>query len=376
MHGGQIAVDEATFVELTEDRHDATGTVHVFHVHVRLGWRHLRKHRNAARQPVDVFHGEIEFSFMSCGEDVQHGVGGPAHGDVEGHGVLESAKAGDLARQHAHAVLLVIALGEIDDQVAGFDEQAFAVRMRGERRTVTGQRETKGFGQAVHGIGGEHAGTRTAGRTGGALDDRDILVRNPVIGGGHHGIDQIDCLRNASENDLSRFHRATGYEDRGDVETERGHKHAGGDLVAVRNAHHGIGAMGIHHILDRIGDDLARGQRIEHAVMAHGDAVINRNGVEFLGDTAGLLDLPRHQLAEILQVDVAGNELREGIDDGDDRLAEILVLHASGAPQAAGTGHVAAMGCRTGTICGHGLHQSLVHIGIAPRFRWNQVNAW
>ena len=88
--------------------------------------------------------------------------------------------------------------------------------------------------------------------------------------------------------------------------------------------------------------------------MAHGDAVIHRDGVEFLGDAAGLLDLARDQLAEILQMDVARHELGEGIGDRDDRLAEIGIGHSGGAPQAAGAGHVAAVGGCAGTIDGHG----------------------
>ena len=100
----------------------------------------------------------------------------------------------------------------------------------------------------------------------------------------------------------------------------------------------------VDHVFDRVGDDLARRQRIEHAVMAHGDAVVDGDGVEFLGDAAGSLDLARDQLAEILQVHVAGHELRERIHHRDDRLAEIAVLHAGGAPEPAGAGHVAAMG--------------------------------
>ena len=63
--------------------------------------------------------------------------------------------------------------------------------------------------------------------------------------------------------------------------------------------------------------------------------------------TAGRLDFTGNQLAEILEVDVAGHELREGIDDSDDRLAEIAVLHAGGAPKAARARHVAAVGCRS-----------------------------
>jgi hypothetical protein len=41
---------------------------------------------------------------------------------------------------------------------------------------------------------------------------------------------------------------------------------------------------------------------------------------------------------------VAWHELREGIGDGDDGLAEILILHACGAPKSAGSCHIAAMG--------------------------------
>jgi hypothetical protein len=153
---------------------------------------------------------------------------------------------------------------------------------------------------------------------------------------------------------LAGFHRAAGDEDGRDVDAHRGHQHARRDLVAVGDAHHGVGAVGVDHVLDRIGDQVARGQRIEHAVVAHGDAVVDGDGVEFLGDAAGGFDFTRHQLPEVLEVHVAGNELGEGIDDGDDRFAEIAVLHSGGAPQGAGAGHVAAVGRGAGTICGHG----------------------
>ena len=77
--------------------------------------------------------------------------------------------------------------------------------------------------------------------------------------------------------------------------------------------------------------------------MAHGDAVINRNGIELLGHAARALDLPRDQLAQVLQMDVAGNKLSEGVGDGDDGLAEVAVLHPGGAPKAARSGHIASM---------------------------------
>ncbi len=47
--------------------------------------------------------------------------------------------------------------------------------------------------------------------------------------------------------------------------------------------------------------------------MAHRDPVIDRDGVELLGDAARRLDLARDQLAQVLEVDVARHELGEGV---------------------------------------------------------------
>jgi hypothetical protein len=40
--------------------------------------------------------------------------------------------------------------------------------------------------------------------------------------------------------------------------------------------------------------------------VAHGDAIIDGDGIELLGDTARLLDFGRDQLPDILEVHVAG----------------------------------------------------------------------
>ena len=167
-------------------------------------------------------------------------------------------------------------------------------------RAVAGQRQPERLGQAVHRIGGEHARARAAGRAGRTFDHSDVGVGNLLVGRGDHRVDQIDRAHAAGKLDLARLHRAAGDEDGGDVEAERRHQHAGRDLVAVRDADQRVGAMGVGHVFDAIGDDLARGQRIEHAVVAHGDAVVDGDGVELLGDAASRLDLARHELAEVL----------------------------------------------------------------------------
>ena len=93
--------------------------------------------------------------------------------------------------------------------------------------------------------------------------------------------------------------------------------------------------MRVDGILDGVGDDVAAWQRVEHAGMAHGDAVVNGDGVELAGDAAGLLHGFGHQAADLVQVDVAGDEFIEGVGDGHDRLAEVLAVNASGAVQSA-----------------------------------------
>jgi len=82
----------------------------------------------------------------------------------------------------------------------------------------------------------------------------------------------------------------------------------------------------------------------------HRDPVIDRDRVEFLGDSARRFDLARDHLAKVLQVDVTGHELGETVDHRDDRLAEIAVLHPRRAPEPARARHVAAVGGGARTI--------------------------
>ena len=170
----------------------------------------------------------------------------------------------------------------------------------------------------------------------------DRFVGGGIVGGNDHGVDQIQAV--AGQFGFAGFHRPAGDEHHRDVQAQGGHEHAGGDFVAVGDAHNGVGAVGIDHVFNGVGDHFAARQRIEHAVVAHGDAVVHCNGVEFFGDTASALDFAGDQLAHVLQMHVAGHELGEGVGDGNNWLFEVFILHPGGAPQGASAGHVAAVG--------------------------------
>ena len=358
VHGGHIGVQLARTVQLAQDAVDAACAVHVFDVVLVGVGRHLAQLGHIARDAVNVGHGEVDLGFLRNGQDVQDGVGGAAHGDVQRHGVLKGLEAHG-ARQHGGVFFFVVALAQLHRQAASALEELLAVGVRGHHGTVAGQRQAQGFGQAVHRVGGEHARAGTAGGAGRTLDLGHVGIAHLVVGGHHHGVDQVElfefdflCLW-VGQLDLASLHGATRDEHHGDVQPHGSHQHAGGDLVAVGDAHHGIGAVRVDHVFHRVGNDVAAGQRVQHAVVAHRNAIVHGDGVELFGHTARRLDLTRHQLAQVLEVHVAWHKLRERVDHRNDRLAEVVVLHAGGTPQRAGTSHVATSGRGFGAVNGH-----------------------
>ncbi len=107
-----------------------------------------------------------------------------------------------------------------------------------------------------------------------------------------------------------------------------------GVILSQLEMHTSVRAVRVDHVLHGVRNDVAGGQRVEHPVVAHGDTVVHGNRVEFLGHAAGFLDRGGHQVAHVLEVDVPGDELGEGVGDRDDRLTEVLAPHAGGPPQA------------------------------------------
>ena len=322
-------------------------------MHVGDRGRDLAQVRHPARQPVDILHGEFHAALLRRRQQVQHGVGGAAHSDVERHRVLERDQACDAARQGGGVVLLVVPPRQVDDRPPRLDEQLAAVGVGRDHGAVAGQREAQRLGEAIHRIGSEHPRARATGRAGGAFHHRGVGLRNRGIGGDHHGGDQVHGAGGGAVHDLAGLHRAAGDEHGRNVEAHRRHQHPRRDLVAVGDADQCVGAMRVDHVFHGVGDQLARRQAVQHAVMAHRDSVIDRNGVELLGHTTGLGDLPRDELAEVLQMHMARHELSEGVGNGDDRLAEIAVRHPGGAPERTRARHGAAVRGGAGAISGH-----------------------
>src|SRR5581483_9202574 len=125
----------------------------------------------------------------------------------------------------------------------------------------------------------------------------------------------------------------------GDVQPHCGDQHPGRDLVAVRDADHRVGAVRVHHVLDRVGDEFPAGQGVQHAAVPHRDAVVHRDRVEFARYRTGRAHRVGDHLADFAQVDVPGDEFGEAVGHGDDRLADVLAGYTGGAQQGTRTRH-------------------------------------
>ena len=86
------------------------------------------------------------------------------------------------------------------------------------------------------------------------------------------------------------------------------------------------------HVFDGVGNNIAGGQRIEHAVVAHGDTIVHGNSIEFAADTASFGDFFTDQLAHVFQVYVPWNKLGEGVGDSNDGFMKVIIFHTGGAP--------------------------------------------
>ena len=134
----------------------------------------------------------------------------------------------------------------------------------------------------------------------------------------------------------ARSHRPPADKNSGDVHPHGAHQHARDDLVAVWDANHPIETMRPDHGFDAIGNEFARGQRILHPAVTHGDAVINADGVKDERHAARLADQTLHQHANFIQMGVAGDAISVAVADGDERLVEVLFrFNGAGGPKQA-----------------------------------------
>ena len=337
-------VEQTTPGQFAQDVQYASRAVHILYVVLLRVGRHLAEAGHAARQHVDVVHPKIHLSLVGNGQQMEHRVGGASHGDIQRHGIEESLAGGNVARQHAVISLFIVFIGVAHDECRSVPEEAAAVDVGGQHGAVAGKGQSDGLVEAVHGIGGKHARTTAASRAGMLLDGRHLGIAYRRVGRLHHGVNQVQML----PVPFTGLHRAAAHEHRGDVQAHGGHQHARSNLVAVADADHGVRLVCIDHILHAVGNEVARRQGIEHAVVPHGYAVVNGYRIEFGGKAAQTFYFGLHHLAHLMQMGMTRNKLGKRVDNGNDGLPHLLALHSVGHPECSGSGHTASL-CADGT---------------------------
>ena len=114
-----LAIQQPGSVQLAQNAQHAAGAMHIFHMVFLRARRHLTQLRHFAGELIDIAHGEVDISFLRRRQQVQNGIGGAAHGDIQRHSVLKGRLAGDIARQRGSVILLVIAFGQLHDTFPG-----------------------------------------------------------------------------------------------------------------------------------------------------------------------------------------------------------------------------------------------------------------
>jgi hypothetical protein len=294
--------------------------------------------------------------FVGDAEQMQDRVRRAAHRDVQGHRVLEGFEGRDAAWQDAVVSIDVVSTRHLDDALPRALEEFPALSVRRDDGPVTRKREPERFVETIHAIRGEHARARATGRARRALHFEQFGIADLFVACCDHRVDQVELSTGAVMGAcaLSGFHGSTGYEDRRDIQAHRRQQHPRRDLVAIRDTDQRVGHMGLDHVLDTVCDQISRWERIEHAVVAHRDAVVDGDRVELDAPAPRVVHDFLDTLADIVEMDVARNELGETVGDCDDRLREIGVGHAGRAPESAGARHVAAKGRRAASISLHG----------------------
>ena len=235
---------------------------------------------------------------------------------------------------------------------AGLEEQLAARGVRGQRRAVAGQRQPERLGEAVHRVGGEHAGARPAGRAGGALDLGEPGVVRPA----DDADAEIAVIRSvgacATPSTTTALPASIGPPETktvGMLSRMAALSMPGVILSQFEMQTSASAACPLTMYSTASAITSRRGQRVEHPAVPHRDAVVDGDRVELPRHPAGLAGSAGDEIAHVLEVHVTGHELGVGVRDRDDGLAEVVVAHAGGAPEGAGSGGVAAVGGDAGT---------------------------
>ncbi len=334
-HRETISVQKAGIEQLAHDDRNTADAIDVTHVElaVRLRIGDVR-HPNA--DLVEVIERQVHPGLVGDRQQVQHGVGGAPEGHHHRDRVLEGLLRHDLSGGDAP-------FDQTDHGLAARIREVVPAAVHRRGRGAAGQRHADRLGDRRHGVGREHAGAASLRGAGQPLDLAQFGVAHRPGRVGANGLEDTDDVERLI-TPAARQDGAAVDEDGRHVETCGCHEHAGQGLVTACEGDECVEALGVHDGLDRIGDDLTTHQGRPHALVAHGDAVGDRDGDELDGIGARLTDPLLRSFGESVQWHVARGDLVPRGADPDLGLAPVIVGHANRPQHGPGRGTLGTVG--------------------------------
>ena len=322
--GDERQVEEIALGQLLHDGRNAACHIKLLNV-VRACRCEVTDIRHLAGQFVQGLKLERYARLVGDSQQVQNRVGRAADRHLAGQRVAECCRREDVAR-------LDVLLDQLHDLHAGVLCQMNTGSRNRRGRAVARQRHADRFGQAVHRVCGVHACARAAARAGIALG----FVEGRLV---HHaGLVSADRLEGFGQGylltaEMACEHRAAGNQNGRNVQTSGSHQHAGHDLVAVRDEHQTIQLVRLCQRLYTVRDQLTACQRILHADVTHGNAVAYADGRNEHRRTACHANACLNRIRDLIEVDMARDDLGICRNHTDDRLLHFLVGHTAGTQQ-------------------------------------------
>ncbi len=251
----------------------------------------------------------IHAGLVGDGQQVQNRIGRTSQRHVASQGVTDGLRIDDVSRLH-------ILLHQIHDGHAGVlcqhDSSA------GDRRDGTVARKTNadGFAEAVHAVGGIHAGAGAATRAHVLFECTEAFIIDEA---GFAGTNSFEHLRKGGLLTVNEatHHRSAGADDGWDVDAAGCHDHARYDFITVRNQYQSVELVSLRHGLHAIRNQLTAWQRILHSFVTHGDTIAYANGRDHNRGSSGHTDTCFYRLGNLVQMHMARYDFTVSGNDAD-----------------------------------------------------------
>mmetsp|Transcript_31242 Transcript_31242/g.82783 ORF Transcript_31242/g.82783 Transcript_31242/m.82783 type:complete len:535 (-) Transcript_31242:39-1643(-) len=304
-----VAVQVAVLQHVLEHRGRASNGVEVLHdvlaARLEVGDEGRRR-----REPLEVVERQVDAGGARHGDQVDRGVGRATGDHHKAHGVLEGLHRHDVARldvvldavlQRDHRPPALLHLLLVQPARAAVDRR---VPSRDRRRVR--HRHPERLDRARHRVRCVHAAARARAGARAAHDGEPLLIRRlprHVLAVRLERRDDVKLL--VLVGAAASADRAAVHHHGGPVDARHGHDAAGHVFVAAGDGDVGVVELRAHHRLNPVRDQVARLQRVGHAIGAVRDAVADTDRVEAQPDHAGVLDEGLGDGGDVEQVHVA-----------------------------------------------------------------------